>query len=639
MLLKPAGKVPHGGGRRFRDDSLEYRRIKEWLEQGALPPSVKDKKVVRIETLPARVRLTPGEKQQLTVLAYYNDGSRADVTPWVKFDTTDDAVATVSSTGLAEMKGSGSAALTGWFSSKVTFTTISVPFTDPIDANVFAQADRRNFIDDAILHQLQALHIAPSPPSDDFTFVRRVYLDTVGVLPTKDEMVDFVFEPSPDKRARLIDRLLERPEYVDYWTYKWCDLLLVTQNKLRSDEAVWAFYRYIRKNVADNRGWNHFVNDILTAQGSNLENGAGNYFLMHKETRDLTETTSQAFLGMSITCARCHNHPLEKWTQDQYYSFANLFARVKLKNSDRVGETFVLSSDFGNVLHPLKNKPMPPTPLDGDPVDDQGGEDRRAHLAEWLTAPENPYFARAVVNRVWKNFMGRGLVEPEDDLRLTNPPVNEELFAALEKDFVDHGDDVKQLIRTILNSAAYQRSSESCMGNEKESKHFSRYYPRRLPAEVILDAFASATEVPTPFSGYPQGWRALQLPDSGVASTFLATFGRPERVITCACERQSTPTLPQSLHLSNGDTLNEKLRHPNNVIGHYLDQGMGLEEIIMDLYLRTDSRPPTEAEKKNLLALANVPEGWGSMEREAKREMLEDMLWAQLSSKEFLFNH
>lgn len=638
ILQKPAGKVPHGGGRLMRDTSPEYTIIKEWIEQGTKPPTNEDKQVERIESIPSTVRLTNGANQQFIVLAHYDDGSTKDVTRYVKYDTTEDGVAVINRDGLAEMKGSGSAALTMWYASKVTFSSVSVPFPDELAESVFANAPRNNYIDDKIYDQLKALNIPPSGESEDLVFIRRVYLDTIGMLPTQDEVTRFLLDPAKDKRAKLIDQLLNRPEYTDLWSYKWSDLLLVSQNQLKSNEAMWAFYRYIRQSVEENKPWDKFVQDIITAQGSNLDNGAGNYYLIHKETTKLTETTSQAFLGMSVTCARCHNHPLEKWTQDQYFKFANLFARVKLKNGDRAGETYVFSSDDGEVLHPLKNQALNPAPLDGQEIALNSEVNRRQHLAEWLTSKDNPYFSRAIVNRVWKHYMGQGLVEPVDDLRLTNPPVNEALFAALEEDFEANGFDMKHLMRSILNSAAYQRAAEPNEVNINDNTHFSRFYIRRLPAEMLLDAYSYVTKSDTKFSGYPDGWRALQLPDSRVASYFLDAFGRAERVITCECERQETPTLPQSLHIANGKTLNDKLRQEGNIIDELLDSKMTLRDMLIETYLRAYSRAPREEELNSLLSLAQEQNDWIKMPRAEKRTALEDIFWALLSSKEFLFN-
>ncbi len=638
VLIKPSMQIPHGGGQRFKKDSLEYNIIKRWLEQNAPAPDPEAKTIDHLEVYPSKVRLVQGDTQQLLVQAVYSDGSRRDVTRWVKYGTTDDGVALIGDHGKATVKGSGSAALTVWYASKVSFARVNVPYPNELDPSVFAEAPRHNYIDNAILDQLKVLNIAPSEPAGDLVFMRRAYLDTIGVLPTQQEITRFVLDESEDKRAKLIDRLLERDEFVDYWSYKWSDLLLVNSRHLPS-EALWAYYRFIRNGVKENQGWDEFVRGIITAQGSNLENGAANYYVIHKENSDLTETTSQAFLGMSIMCARCHNHPMEKWTQDEYFGMANLFAQVKLKKGNRSGEIFVQSTDFGNVLHPLYNKPMKPKPLDGEPLPLNSEKNRREHLADWLTSKDNPYFARAIINRVWANFMGRGIVEAVDDLRLTNPPSNEALFSALEKDFVEHGYDIKRLIKQIMNSAAYQRSSKPRLGNDADTSQFARYYIERLPAEVILDTYSQVTGVPTNFSGYPNGWRALQLPDSSVASYFLKTFGRPIRNQTCECERQNTPTLTQSLHLSNGETLNKKLQAENNLIEHYLEKDLPLKEVMFDLYLRAMTRAPKDHEYKDVLAMADGETGYKAMKQEEKRQFLEDLVWAVLSSKEFLFNH
>ncbi len=637
MLLKPSGQVPHGGGRLIGKDSLEYQTIKRWLEQGAPPPKPTDKKIERLQVYPEVLRLNLKDTQQIMVRAHYNDGSYKDVTRFVKFGTTDENVAVISNSGEVTVKGSGAAALTVWYDAKVAFARINVPFPEPVEEKVFAQAERFNFIDDAILAQLKALNVAPSKLAGDAEFLRRAFLDTIGLLPTQKDILQFLLDNSEDKRAKLVDRLLQRDEFIDYWSYKWSDLLLVSSRNLPR-ETLLSYYRFIRNAVEENKGWDDFAREIVMAKGSTLENGAGAFFLLHKETTDLTETVSQAFLGMSITCARCHNHPLEKWTQDEYYGMANLVSQVKLKNGNRPGETYVLNDDYSNILHPIRKKPMKPKPLDSEPIS-LDNPNRREYLAEWLTDTDNPYFARAIINRVWKNFMGRGIVEPVDDLRLTNPPLNEPLFAALEKDFIEHDYNIKYLIRTIMNSAAYQRSSKPHLGNEKENKLFSRYYMRRLPAEVILDIYSQVTDVHTPFPGYPAGWRALQLPDSQVSSYFLTTFGRPPRQLTCACERESVPTLTQTLHISNGDTLNDKLRKEGNVIDQYLDANMKLEEIIHDFYMKALTRFPSDKTINEIKNVTDEMGGWSSMDKESKNTLLQDILWALLSGKEFLFNH
>jgi len=341
---------------------------------------------------------------------------------------------------------------------------------------------------------------------------------------------------------------------------------------------------------------------------------------------------------MSITCARCHNHPLEKWTQDQYYGMANLFGRVGLKNGERAGEVLVLSTELGDVRHPRTGKPRDPQPLDGKAISLDAPVDRRSHLADWLTSPENPYFAKAIVNRVWKNYFGRGLVDPEDDLRIVNPPSNEALFEAVTKDFTGHGFDVKHLMRTILLSAAYGRTSRPHLGNDHDQIYYSHYVVRRLPAEVVLDAYAAATEVATPFPGYPDGFRALQLRDSQVRSYFLKAFGRPERNTTCACERTESASLAQVLHVSNGDTLDDKIRAKKNILSRLLARGAPDAEILEELYLVALTRYPSAKEESDALAVIAEARKSEGDSPETRRLILEDLLWGLLSGKEFLFN-
>jgi hypothetical protein len=527
----------------------------------------------------------------------------------------------------------------------VAVSEVTVPFPNTVADETFTRAERRNFIDELVLKKLQALRIPPSPLCSDAEFIRRVYLDTIGILPTPEETKQFLADPKPDKRARLIDQLLERPEFVDYWAYKWSDLLLISSRRL-PQPAVWAFYQYVRQSVADNKPWDQFAREILTARGSNLSNGAANYFVMHRDIAELTEKTTVTFLGISLTCARCHNHPIEKWTQDQYWAVANLFSRVAQKNGDRPGEVIVYELPAGDVPHLRKGIPMPPAPPDGQPLPLSDPRSRREYFANWLTSPENPYFARALVNRVWRHFLGRGLVEPEDDLRLTNPPTNAELLEALTRDFVQHRFDVKHLIRTILNSATYQRSSQTVPANEADDRFYSHYLVRRLPAEVVLDIYSQVTNVPTPFTQikvgttggvagtnqFPLGTRALQLPDSLVVSGFLDSFGRPDRSQPCACERMSDASMTQALHLNNGQTLNDKLRAKTCRIEAWLQEKITLEEAVRRLYLLALCREPTDKEKAQLLAIIGKRDS-------LSREDLEDLFWAVLTTPEFLFNH
>ncbi len=640
ILLKPTAQIAHEGGERFDQDSESYQMLLEWIQDGAPGASEEDPRITHLEILPKQVMLSENSNQQMIVQAVFTDGSLRDVTEWAKFDTTDESVAVVDDVGRVSVLAPGSTCITVWYSSKVTSADVLVPRSESVSPEVYASEDRKNFIDDHVLAKLESLQIAPTTEAEDATFIRRVYLDTLGILPDVEEVKRFLRSGNPNKRAALIERVLERPEFVDYWSYKWSDLLLVSSRNLKEAKELNSFYRFIRESVEENKPWDRFVSEIITASGSTLENGAAGFFKMHQETTDLTETTSQAFLGMSITCARCHNHPLEKWTQDDYYGMANLLARVKLKNG-KDGGTEVIANPFGNILHPSKARPLPPKPLDGEPISLDASIDRRQILADWLTSPENPYFTRAIVNRVWKNFMGRGLVEPEDDLRLTNPSSNQPLMDALADNLAKHKFDLKHLMRTIMNSAAYQRSSAPSDPSQPDNKNYSQYIMRRLPAEVILDAYAQATGVPTKFAGYPEGARALQLRDSEVASYFLNAFGRPERKQTCACERTEDANIAQTLHIANGDTLNDKLRAETSIVQAVISEDADNSKSVEDLFLRALSRYPTEGEREKALAVLSeaVSGAEGEELKTRKREAMEDLAWAVMSSKEFLFNH
>jgi hypothetical protein len=642
ILLKATGVIPHGGGTRFDDDSLEYRIVSEWIAEGAPPPRVDDPTVTALEIFPHQVTLNAGASQQILVRAVYSDGRQRDVTRWAKYTSTEAGVASIDDVGKVTVTGRGEAAITVWFASKVIVATISVPYEKQIPAEIFANSPRSGFIDELVLAKLQRLNIPPSGTANDNEFLRRSYLDTLGVLPTADEARAFLADTAPDKRARLIDRLLERPEYVDYWSYKWSDLLLVSTRKLQGP-AVWAFSNWVRRAVQANMPWDQFAREIVTASGSTIDNGAANYFVLHKDAKLLNEATTLTFLGLSIGCAQCHDHPLERWTLDDYYGMANLFARVRSKNGDINGESIVFPVATGDIKHPTRPGVPIPRPLDGQSLDPNDSHDRRVHLAQWLTARENPYFAKALANRVWANCLGRGLVEMVDDLRATNPSSNEVLLSALADDFVNHNYDVKYLIRTIMNSAAYQRSPQSIPENAADDRFYSHYLVKRMSAETMLDALSQVTGVPTEFPEYPKGLRALELPDSNVVSYFLNAFGRPVREFTCECERSGEPSITQTLHLANGKTLNDKLKAPENAIKHWLDAKLGDAEVIDQIYLSALSRPPAAGEKERLsAALVEAAASAGADEAAAvvaRRDVLEDILWAVLTSKEFLFVH
>ncbi len=641
ILLKPTFTVPHGGGKRFTPDSLEYRVISEWIAAGAPPSPAKETEITGLEVYPATATLKPGAEQQLVVRAKYTDGHSDDVTRWVKYSSNNEGVASVDDFGHVKMNGAGEAAVTLWYSSRVLYARMTAPYANEVAADAYTKFPQRNYIDRLVIDKLKKLTIAPSTVADDSTFVRRAFLDGAGVLPSAEEVENFLADKSPDKREKLIARLVERDEFVDYWAYKWSDLLLVSSRKLRPN-AMWAFYDWIRDGVKQNKPWDQFTREIFTSSGSSRQNGALNYFALHKDTIDLAENVTASFLGQRLTCARCHNHPLEKWTQKQYYQFANLVSRVGIKNGTEAGDVVVFAKTSGNINHPRLLRPLDPTPLDGTSISLDSTLDRRIALADWLTSPQNPYFARSFVNRVWGNFMGRGLVNPVDDVRATNPASNEELLSALTKDFVAHKFDTKYLIKTIMNSSAYQLSAESNATNQNDNVFYSKYIIKRLPGEVILDAYSQVTGVPTAFPGYPAGTRAMQLPDTQVKSEFLTIFGRPARLLCDVSERSFDPTISQALHVINGDTLNKKLSAADGYVSLFLKLGLSDSKILDHIFLSAFSRYPNESERNTLLAdlgKSKLTSGTAEAVRDARRQGLEDMAWALLTSKEFLFNH
>ncbi|MEY2428749.1 MAG: hypothetical protein QOJ40_1634, partial [Verrucomicrobiota bacterium] len=645
MLLKPTTAVPHKGGKRFEVDSLDYRVLSEWIAAGAPAPRPDDTRITRIELMPPHVVLEPSAAQQLSVRAHFNDGHTEDVTRWAKYTSANETVSQVDDLGHVKVVGFGEGAITAWYLSRIDIATITVPYTNQISKRVFAQAKRRNLIDNLVLEKLQSLNLPPSPRCTDPDFIRRAFIDTTGVLPTAAETRAFLASKAADKRDRLIESLLGRPEFVDYWSYKWSDLLLVSSKQLKASAAMWSYYNWIRNNVAANTPWDAFVRKIIMAQGSTLENGAANFYVLHDDPRAMSETASQAFLGMSINCAKCHNHPMEKWTNDQYYQMANLFARVRVKSGASEGDNVVFVSNSGDLVQPLTGHPQPPAPLDGRALAMDSPEDRRAALADWLVSRENPYFSRAMVNRIWSNFMGVGLVQAVDDMRATNPASNEKLLSAQAKFLADHHYDLKSLMRLILQSETYQRDSKALPQNAGETRFYSHYYPRRMMAEVMHDAIAQITGVPTQFTidrrnnnaglgdKYPLGLRAIQLPDTQTDSYFLKAFGRPDREKTCECERTVEPTVSQVLHIANGDTFNKKLEAKNNRIGKALEANTPNEKIVEDLFLDALSRYPTKAEKEKILKTLEAADPAD------RRSVLEDVYWAVLSTKEFLFNH
>ncbi len=666
LLLKPSGKVEHKGGVRIPEDSNDFALLSQWIAGGAQGPLPEDAKLLSVDVHPKAVELSNGQSDQLVVLAKYSDGRVEDVTRWAKFTSSDESIALVNESGLVQVIGPGEGAISVWFSSRLDSARLRVAFNnDPstrprlqvIQERLGVRPDAsKDSIDHLVAIQLAALGIMPSNRCSDAEFLRRSSLDATGTLPSPEQVEQFLADPSPDKRARWINSLLDSPQFVDYWTYRWSDMLMLNSNLLRTD-GVKAYYQWIRSNVEQNKPWDAFAKEILTATGESLENGATNFYGINQDPETMTENACQAFLGLSIGCAKCHNHPLEKWTNDQYYAMANLFARVRAKgwggevrNGDSARTVFVV--DQGDLIQPLRGKPQIPAPLDADPIDPNSTVDRRETLAAWMTSPENPYFTRAIVNRIWASYFGVGIVNAVDDMRMSNPESNPDLMAYLSRFLIAHRYDLKSLMREIMLSETYQRSSEPLDGNQADRKYFSHYYPKRLMAEVIHDAIVSVTNVPSEFNKvvflggdrndtkfYPSGTRAIQLFDSSVESNFLKTFGRNQRRITCECERSDEPSIIQVLHLNNGETVNKKLSEKDGIvdqwIAKYKDDEAGL---VRAAFLRTLCREPSPAEQTALvseLRLAKVDPNNPATYREA----IEDFVWSLMSSREFLFNY
>lgn len=652
FLLKAVKAVPHKGDKRFEVSSPEYKAIADWIAAGAPGPKADDPRIESLSVSQPHLVTQAGKSVQLKVTAKFSDGHSEDVTRWCKYNATNASVATVDDNGVIKTTGNGEGTVSVWYLSRLAIVTITIPQPGKAEEAAFAALKPRNFIDEHVLTKLRELNIPPSGRATDAEFLRRAFLDTIGVLPTMDESRAFLAEKddhalagAATKRDRLIDALLKRPEFVDYWSHRWSDLFLVNGDKLMP-QSMWSYYNWIRRHVAANTPWDAMVRDLLTATGSTLEHGGGNFFILNDEPTKCAETVSVAFMGTSIGCAKCHNHPMEKWTYDQYYAFANLFARVRTKNGTQADERVLFSDTQGDLVAPLTGKPQPPRPLDAlQPVSMTSTEDRRITLANWLTSADNKLFQRAIVNRVWANFFGSGLVEAVDDLRVTNPASNEPLFAAACEHLVKQKFNLKALMRTILQSETYQRSSITLPENISDLRYGSHYVPRRLKAEVLLDTVSQVTAAPTTFKidrrnanrgtadAYPMGFRALQLPDSNIASYFLKSFGRADRVATCECERTNEPSMAQALHIANGETLNQKLAQKDNRLDALLTSKQPDAKIIEEAYLLTLTRAPTDRELEKATAMLTTAKP------EDRRVTLEDLFWSLMSSKEFLFNH
>lgn len=647
LLRKPTGQASHEGGRVFDPTSHEYKVLLNWIRSGAPGPVKDDAKLQSLQIEPLQRTMKIGEEVSLKAIGTFSDGSQRDVTWLTKFESNDAGQVAVLPEGRAKALRPGETAIRASSQTEVAVAIVTVPYPDRINPDKFK--DRNNFIDDAVLKKLAELRIEPSDLGNDEEFIRRAFIDTIGTLPSAQEVRDFLASKDSGKRSKLIDGLLDRPEFVDYWALQLSDLFQNRKERdhdVRGTKGVRSFHTWLREQVAKNRPWNELARDVLTAKGSATDSPAIGYYIVvvgehgEPEKSEVVASVAQAFLGTRVGCAQCHNHPLERYTQDDYYHFAGFFSRIRLERKDpKVGTTQLKVShrDVNQNKNPVGvNQPrtgqfLKARPLDRSEVGIDPSDDPRVKLAAWMTDPNNESFSGAIMNRIWKHFLGVGLVEPVDDLRATNPPSNPELWKSLQRDFVANKFDLKHLMRVILNSRTYQLSSGTKPGNEADARFYSHYYARRLPAEVMLDAISQTTGVPDTFPGYPQGIRAIQLPDPTLKSYFLTLFGRSERVTACACERMGEVTMPQLLHLQNGEGVVTKIRANEGRLTRLLKEEKDDNKVMDDLFLTTFARLPNDKERGTVRKL--LADG------ELRDEVFRDLFWALLNAKNFAFNH
>jgi hypothetical protein len=634
LLLKAINASPHGGGQRLAADSHEYRVLRRWIAQGMPYGSGDEPKVTSIEVLPRHRRLSRAATQQLSVLAHYSDGSSEDVTRGALYESNDPEMADVTTRGLVQLgELAGDVAVMARYQGHVTVFRVDIPSESSRDASPLRFPEPSNFVDTFVFQKLRSLGIPPSDTCSDPTFLRRVTLDVVGRLPTLQEWEQFLADPSQGRRGALVDRLLASLDHADYFAGKWNAILRNRRTGGELKFSTVAFHAWIRDSIYANKPYDQFVREIMTASGSVASHPPVAWFQQVPDTNQRIEDAAQLFLGQRIQCARCHHHPYEKWSQADYAQSSAFFSTVSIKNDGDPSEpNFFARIGGASSRHPKTGQTLPPAGLDADKLVIGAQEDPRVHFADWMTDPNNPFFARALVNRYWKHFMGRGLVEPEDDLRVTNPPSNPELLDALAKHFVDSGYDMKSLIRVIVQSKSYQLDSDAIDENLGDRRSYSRFYPKRLQAEVLLDAIDHVTQSPTRFAGMPPGTRAVALPDTGFASYFLTVFGRPASTTACECERSQEANLSQSLHLLNSQEIQDKLSHDAGRAARLAaDNGRTDQQKIQQLYRIVFSRDPVDEELKSTLAYVAG--------KENRREAYEDVVWSLINSKEFLFNH
>ncbi len=628
LMEKCDGSVPHTGGKRFAQDSEYYQTMLRWLKADAPNDQGEVAKIVAVELYPRQAVLEgEGATQQAIVRAKYSDGTDRDVTNLAVFMTNNDNSAAVDENGLVTAAAPGEAFVMARFE---TYTVGLQMLVLPKDLQYTPpESQPVNYVDELVDAKLRKIRILPSELCGDEIFLRRVTLDITGRMPTSEDYSAFMADTSSDKRAKLVDQLLERKEFSEIWAMKWAELLMIRSTPQVSYKAMFLYNNWLTDRISNNMPLNEMVQELLSATGGTFTNPSTNYYQIERDTLKTAENVAQVFMGIRTQCAQCHNHPFDQWTMDDYYSFAAFFAQIGRKTGEDYRETIVFNSGGGEVKHPVGGRVMPPKFL-GGAVPDVKGKDRRQVLAQWLASPENPYFATSIANRVWAHFFGIGIVEPIDDIRVSNPASNPELFAALGQKFTEYNYDFKQLVRDICNSHTYQRSTQANESNARDNTNFARSSLRRIKSENLLDCISQITETKDKFKGLPVGARAVQIADGGTSNYFLTTFGRSPRTTVCACESKTEPNLSQALHLLNGDTAQSKVAQ-GGIIKRMLDEKKTPEEVIANLYVRCLTRQPTAEETTNLMAIVTASAN--------PQQGLEDVLWALLNSREFIFNH
>lgn len=628
LLEKPTFGISHGGGQILQKDSLEYRAVRDWIAAGAPQGKAGGPKLERLEVYPQEQRLLVhrDQQQQLVVIGKYSDGREVDMTRQVRYTPSDEAAVAVSPQGLVSVKRTGEVNIMVRSLGAVGVGRVAVVLRPPL--RQVPRIARNNYIDDVVFEKLVRLRMLPSELSTDSEFMRRVYLDLIGTLPRPEEARRFLADTSPDKRERLVDALFQRPEYADFWSLKYGDLFTNSPQFLYNGTAY--YQSWLRKSIAQNKPYDRFVCELMTSSGGTYQALPTNFYTVQKKPEDMATFVSQAFLGVSLECARCHDHPSEKWKRDDFMGLAAFFSQVKFKAGARNNERFLYIDPEKEFQHPQTKQVVAAKFLGDDFPDFQPLEDRRARLAEWLTAPTNPYFAKAGANRIWKELMGRGIVEPVDDFRVSNPPSHPELLDRLAADFVALGFDTQKLMKRIIASRTYQLSAKPNATNKDDKSAYSHYTLRRLSAEQLADAISQTTGVPERYPYFYPGKRAIQLPDPIVDSYFLTIFDRSTRE-NATCSRKQSASITQSLNLVSGETINGKLRHEKGAIARMLREGKTDKEILEHFTLAALSRFPTRLETG--VAVQGIQKG------QSRREGLEDYVWALLNSKAFLYNH